>query len=84
MIGASYNGYSGRQRDLILKAYHRGDAGPDFTLASKPCGLCGDPDRAPNEWHFRGLLAAMGCPYTVGLRLLGTLNLFQLAQKDGI
>lgn len=51
MSGASYNGYTWRQRDLILKAYHRGDAGPDFTLPGKPCGLCGDPDRAQNEWH---------------------------------
>lgn len=51
MSGASYNGYSWRQRDLILKAYHRGEAGADFTLAGKPCGLCGDPDRPPNEWH---------------------------------
>lgn len=51
MSGASYNGYSWKQRDLILKAYHRGDAGPDFTLIGKPCGLCGDPNRPPNEWH---------------------------------
>ncbi|TRD10418.1 hypothetical protein FGU71_00040 [Erythrobacter insulae] len=51
MSGASYNGYSWKQRDLILKAYHRGEAGPDFTLEGKPCGLCRDPDRAPGEWH---------------------------------
>ncbi|MFZ1744140.1 MAG: hypothetical protein WAT93_14910, partial [Pontixanthobacter sp.] len=51
MSGASYNGYPWKQRAGILRAYHRGDAGPDFTLDGKPCGLCGDPDRAPNEWH---------------------------------
>ncbi len=51
MSGSSYNGYSWRQRNKILLAYHRGEAGPDFTLAGKPCGLCGDPDRAPGEWH---------------------------------
>jgi hypothetical protein len=51
MSGSSYNGYTWKQRDLILKAYHRGDAGPEFTLVGKPCGLCGDPDRPPNEWH---------------------------------
>jgi len=33
MSGASYDGYAWRQRDMILKAYHRGDAGPDLTLA---------------------------------------------------
>ncbi len=51
MSGASYNGYSWKQRELILKAYRRGEAGPDFTLEGKPCGLCGDPNRAPTEWH---------------------------------
>lgn len=51
MSGASYNGYPWKQRAGILRAYHRGDAGPDFTLDGKPCGLCGDPNRAPNEWH---------------------------------
>lgn len=51
MSGAWYNGYSWKQRDAILKAFHRGEAGPDFTLEGKPCGMCGDPDRAPGEWH---------------------------------
>ncbi|MDC8755369.1 hypothetical protein OIK40_12035 [Erythrobacter sp. sf7] len=51
MSGTWYNGYSWKQRDLILKAYHRGEAGPDFTLKGKPCGLCGDPDRPEGEWH---------------------------------
>lgn len=51
MSGTWYNGYSWKQRDLILKAYHRGEAGPHFTLEGKPCGLCGDPDRSAGEWH---------------------------------
>jgi hypothetical protein len=51
MSGAHYNGYSWRQRNEILKAYHRGEAGQEFTLIGKPCGLCGDPNRAPGEWH---------------------------------
>ncbi|MGN3973639.1 hypothetical protein [Tsuneonella sp. SYSU-LHT278] len=51
MSGALYNGYSWKQRDLILKAYRRGEAGPDFVLEGKPCGLCGNPDRPAGEWH---------------------------------
>ena len=30
----SYNGYDSRWRNRILRAYHRGEAGPDFTLAA--------------------------------------------------
>jgi hypothetical protein len=51
MSGTPYNGYSWKQREAILKAYKRGDAGPGFSFAGKPCGLCGDPDRPAGEWH---------------------------------
>lgn len=34
-----------------MRAYSRGKAGEGFTFAGKPCGLCGDPDRSPGEWH---------------------------------
>jgi len=47
----SYNGYDSRWRNRILRAYHRGEAGPDFTLVGKVCALCGDPDRKATEWH---------------------------------
>ena len=50
MTGAWYNGYSWKQRDAILRAVHRGEAGPDHR-AALPCGLCGDPARPPAEWH---------------------------------
>lgn len=49
MLG--YNGYDAKWRNRILRAYHRGEAGRDFTFAGKSCGLCGDPDRKPTEWH---------------------------------
>ena len=51
MSNAPYNGYSWKQRERILKAYQRGEAGPEFSFAELPCGMCGDPDRSPTEWH---------------------------------
>lgn len=51
MTGGWYNGYSWKQRDAILRAIHRGEAGPDFLTVRQPCGLCGDPDRPLTEWH---------------------------------
>ena len=51
MSGSSYNGYDWKTREGILQAYKRGEAGKDFTIVGKPCGLCGDPDRSPGEWH---------------------------------
>ena len=51
MTGTSYNGYDSHQRGGIGKAYKRGEAGPGFTFANQPCGLCGDQNRAPGEWH---------------------------------
>jgi hypothetical protein len=51
VTGTWYNGYSWKQRDQILKAMHRGEGGPDLLTARRPCGLCNDPDRPPNNWH---------------------------------
>ncbi|MCD1645316.1 hypothetical protein [Aurantimonas coralicida] len=51
MTGTTYNGYSWQQREAIMKAFRRGQAGADFSFAGKPCGLCGDPDRPASEWH---------------------------------
>jgi hypothetical protein len=51
VTGGWYNGYSWKQRDAILRAIHRGEAGPDFLTVRQPCGLCGDPDRPLTEWH---------------------------------
>lgn len=51
MSGSLYNGYSWKQREAILRAYQAGEAGPGFSFGGRPCGLCGDPDRAPGEWH---------------------------------
>lgn len=51
MDGKPYNGYSWAQRIKILRAFQR--AGPRLAeqMAREPCGLCGDPARAPHEWH---------------------------------
>lgn len=51
MSGTWYNGYDWKQRAKILRAIHRGDAGPDFMAAEKPCAMCGDPDRPSRNWH---------------------------------
>lgn len=51
MSGSWYNGYNWNQRAAILRAMHRGEAGPGFLTEPNPCGLCGDPERPSNEWH---------------------------------
>ena len=51
MSSSWYNGYNWNQRAKILRALKRGDAGPDFSFANRPCAMCGDPDRPPGNWH---------------------------------
>ena len=51
MSGSWYNGYDWAQRAKILRAIKRGEAGPGFGTAARPCGMCGDSDRPPNNWH---------------------------------
>ncbi|MFD1694956.1 hypothetical protein [Roseibium aestuarii] len=45
-----YNGYSPRQRGKIAPAFRRLTGRP-APFEGEPCAICGDPDRAPNEWH---------------------------------
>ena len=50
MSGAPYNGYSWQQRAKIIPAHKRATGRRD-PFPNEPCAMCGDPNRAANEWH---------------------------------
>jgi hypothetical protein len=50
VAGTSYNGYDWRQRSRIIPAFRRTTGRPE-PFEGAPCAMCGDPDRAPGEWH---------------------------------
>lgn len=50
MSGTPYNGYSWKQRNRIIPALIRATGRRD-PFEGAPCAICGDPNRAPAEWH---------------------------------
>ena len=50
MGGTPYNGYTSQQRNKISLAHFRATGRRD-PFVGQACAMCGDPDRAPGEWH---------------------------------
>jgi hypothetical protein len=50
--GSWYNGYSPKERNYKFKVLKQLIAKGDLPIASQPCALCGDWDRAQKESQF--------------------------------